>query len=184
MDLVLEEWYKVSRQPMSSASNHHTDDTPSTSDSFLKSRKGKVRYPCLLCKDMHRTYLCPRMDEASKLLEHITAPRQWLPIGYHNLSLEPPLVDQEFDSISSVVNPTLPSKSEFQVVKSDSSVVDPTFPFKSEVKVVESTPYPPDPTLSLESVNTEVVTLTKSLSCSSLLVENELKPAEFFMLSF
>ena len=53
--LVLEEWSKVSRQDMSLASGHHVDDPPSTSDSTVKSRKGKVRNPCLLCKDMHFT---------------------------------------------------------------------------------------------------------------------------------
>ena len=72
--LVLEEWSKVSRKPISSSSDHHTDDPPSTSDSFVKSRKGKVKNPCLLCKDMHFTYLCPLKDEASKLLEDITVP--------------------------------------------------------------------------------------------------------------
>ena len=43
-------------------------------------------------------------------------------------------------------------------------------------------PSPPDPTLSSESVNTEVVALTKSSSCSSLPIESEIKPVEVFML--
>ena len=111
---------------------------------------------------MHRTYLCPRMDEASKLLEDITIPQQKLPTGYRKLSLDIPSVDQ--------------------VVYPSPSLVDPTLPLESEVKVVESMSSPPDPTLSSESVNIEVVTLTKYSSCSSLTVENELKPAEVFML--
>ena len=57
-------------------------------------------------------------------------------MGYHNLSLEPPLVDQVVDSVSFKVDPTLPSKSEFQVVNLDSYVVDPILPLKSELKVV------------------------------------------------
>ena len=69
--LVLEVW---SKHPVSLVSDHHDDDALSTSDSLVKSRKGNVRYPCLLCKDMHPTYLFPRMDESSKLLEHITIP--------------------------------------------------------------------------------------------------------------
>ena len=77
------------------------------------------------------------MDEASKLLEYIIVSHQQLPTGYHKLSLDIPLVDQVVDLVSSVVDPTLPSKSEFQVVNSDSSLVDPTLPLKSEVKVVE-----------------------------------------------
>ena len=85
-----------------------------------------------------------------------------IPTSDSKLSLDPPLVEQ--------------------VVDSDLSMVDPTLPLESEVKVVESVSFPPDPTLSSESVNTEVVSLTKSSSYSSLLVENEPKHAEVFML--
>ena len=76
------------------------------------------------------------------------------------MSLDIPLVDKVVDPFLTSVDPTIPSKSEFQVVNSDSSVVNPTLPLKSEVKVVESMSSPPDPTLSSESVKTEVVTLT------------------------
>ena len=69
-----------------------------------------------------------------------------------------------------------------QVINSDSSVVDPTLPFKSEVELVESMSSPANPTLSSESVKTEPVSSTKYLSCSSLPVESELRPAEVFML--
>ena len=70
------------------------------------------------------------------------------------------------------------------MVDLDSSMVDTTLPLKSEVKVVDLMSSPPDPTLSSKSVKTEVVSLTKSSSCSSLPVENELKPAEVFMLHY
>ena len=63
-----------------------------------------------------------------------------------------------------------------------SSVVDPTLPLKSEVKVVESMSSPPDPTSILESVETEVVALTQSSSCPSLPVESEVKIAEVFVI--
>ena len=43
---VQEEWYKRSKQSMSSTSDHHVDNTPSTSDPLVKGRKGKVLYPC------------------------------------------------------------------------------------------------------------------------------------------
>ena len=66
------------------------------------------------------------------------------------------------------------------MINSVSPIIDPTLPSKSEV--VESMSFPRDPALSLENVKTEVVSLTKSSSCSSLLVENELNPTEFFML--
>ena len=42
---VQEEWSKRSKPSMSSTSNHHVDDTPSTSDLLVKGRKGKVLYP-------------------------------------------------------------------------------------------------------------------------------------------
>ena len=77
---------------------------------------------------MHLTYLCPLMDEASNLLEDIIVLHQRLPTSYRKFSLNPPLVDQ--------------------VVNSVSSVVDPTLPLKSEVKVVKLIPSPSDPTLS------------------------------------
>ena len=64
------------------------------------------------------------------------------------------------DSVSSMVDPTLHSKSEFQVVNSDLSVVDPTLPLKREVQLVESVSFPPYLALSLESVKTELVSLT------------------------
>ena len=85
-----------------------------------------------------------------------------IPKSDSKLSLDPPLVDQ--------------------VVNLDLSMIDPTLPLESEVKVVESVSFPPDLALSLESVKTEVVSLTKSSSCSSLPLENELKPTEVFML--
>ena len=84
---------------MSSASGHHADDPPSTSDSMVKSQKGKVRNPCLIYKDMHFTYLCPHMDEASKLLEDITVSHQRTSTGYRKLSLDIPLVDKIVDLV-------------------------------------------------------------------------------------
>ena len=91
------------------------------------------------------------------------------------MSLDLSLVDKVVDPLTSSIDTTLSLKSEEQVVR-------PTLPLKSEVKMVESTSSPPDPTLSLESVKTEVVSLTKSSSCSSLPVENGLKLVEVFML--
>ena len=110
---------------------------------------------------MHHTYLSPHMDEASNLLEDITVPWQQLPTSYCKLSLNLPLVDKMINLVPSSINLTLP--------------------LKSEVKVVDSMSYPPNPTLSSKSVKTEVVTLTQY--SSHILVESELKPAEFFVFS-
>ena len=90
------------------------------------------------------------------MLEDVTIPQERLPTVYRKLSLDPPLVDQ--------------------VVNSVSSMIDPTLPFKSEVKVVESISSLPSPTLSSESVDTEVVTLAQYSSLPSLPIEIELKP--------
>ena len=132
---------------MSSASGHHTDDSPSTNDSMVKNQKGKVINICFLCKDMHFTYLFPLMDEASKLLEYLIVPQQQLPTGYHKLSLEIPLVDKVVDPILTLVDPTLPLKSEVEVVNPSPSLVNSTLPLESEVKVVKSVSFPPDPAL-------------------------------------
>ena len=83
-----------------------------------------------------------------------------IPTSDSKLSLDPPLVNQVVDSDLPIIDPTLPSKSE----------------------VVELMSFPPDPALSSESVKTEVVSLTKYSSCSSLPVENELNLVEVFMI--
>ena len=53
---ALEVWSKASQQHMLSSFGHHVDHTPSTNDSIVKSRKGKVRNSYLLYKDMHLNY--------------------------------------------------------------------------------------------------------------------------------
>ena len=83
-----------------------------------------------------------------------------IPTSDSKLSLESSLVDQVINSVSSIIDPTLPSESE----------------------VVESMSFPPNTALSSESVNTEVVALTKYSFCSSLPIENEPKLDEVFML--
>ena len=133
---------------------------------------------------MHRTYLFPHMDEASNLLEEIIVPQQRILTCYHKLSLKIPLVDQVVNPSPSLVDPTLPLKSEFKSVDPVPTSVYPTLPWESEVKLVKSMSSLPDHTLSSDSVKTELVTLTQSSSCPSLLVESELKPVEVFVVSF
>ena len=91
---VQEEWSKRSKPSVSSTSDHRVDDTPSTSDPFVKGCKGKVLYPCLICKDMNHTFLFPSMDEASHWLENITNHQQVIPASDSKLSLDSSLVDQ------------------------------------------------------------------------------------------
>ena len=84
---------------MSSTSDDHVDNTPSTSDPLVKGCKGKFLYPCLICKAMHHTFLCPSMDEALGWLENITDHQQVIPTSDSKLSLNSPLVDQVINSV-------------------------------------------------------------------------------------
>ena len=81
---VQEEWSKRSKLFVSSTFDHHVDDTPSTGHPLVKGHKGKVLYPCLLCKAMHRNFLCPSMDEASCWLENIIDHQQVIPTSDGN----------------------------------------------------------------------------------------------------
>jgi hypothetical protein len=85
---------------MSPPSIGHVDDTLSTSDVQVGKKKQTVKFPCMLCKGNHYSHLCPRMDEASSLLEKIQIPK-----GYRKLSSDPSLVDGLVNPVPSLVNP-------------------------------------------------------------------------------
>jgi hypothetical protein len=183
---VIEVWSTHPRQPMSSASEQHVDDLPSTSQNTLGKKKSRVKFPCRLCRGSHQTHLFPRMDEASKLLEDMTISPPQLPASYRKLSLNPPVVDgminlvppsvslvdqvvnlvtslvepvdQVVDPIPSSINPTLPIRECNPLI--DPSSVDPTLPLESETQAVDSFP-PVDPILPLEN-ETQVVDLISS----------------------
>jgi hypothetical protein len=153
--IVLEMW-----SSMSSTSVVHVGDYPSTSDIKVGKKKTTVKFPCMLCKGDHYSHLCPRIDEASSLLEKIQLPK-----GYHNISPNPSLVDgpinqvpspvnlvdqvvnlvsssvkpltKVVDLVPSLINPTFHQKSVTQIVNPFSSSVDPTLPLKSDTKVVD-----------------------------------------------
>jgi hypothetical protein len=175
---VIEVWSTHPRQPMSSASEQHADDLPSTSHDIVGKKKSRVKFPCMLCKGSHLTHLFPHMDEASKLLEDMTVSQPQLPAAYRKLSLNPPVVDgminpvplsvnpvdqvvnlvtsldepvdQVVDPIPSSVNPTLPLESETQAVDLFPPV-DPILPLENETQVVDLISPSVDPTLPLES---------------------------------
>ena len=48
--------------------NANTNDKNAWNAGGDKQSKCKVKFPCKLCKDDHLTYLCPRIDEASRFL--------------------------------------------------------------------------------------------------------------------
>jgi hypothetical protein len=163
---VLEMWSSTS-----SASVSHVDDTPSTSDVKVGKKKKTVKFPCMLCKGNHYSHLCPRMDEASSLLEKLQLPK-----GYRKLSSDPSLVDglvnpvpssvspvdqvvnlvsssiepqtQVADPVPSSISPALHQKSDTKVGRSPS--VDPIPPLRN-VKVTDPVPSSVSPTLPLKS---------------------------------
>jgi hypothetical protein len=132
---VLEMWSSTS-----SASAGHADDTPSTSDIKVGKKKKTVKFPCMLCKGDHYSHLCPRMDEASSLLEKLQLPK-----GYRKLSPDPSLVDGLVNPVPSSVSPgdqvvNLVSsliEPQTHVVDPFSSSVDPTLLLEGETKVFD-----------------------------------------------
>jgi hypothetical protein len=83
----------------SSAPAGHAGDTPSTSDVKVGKKKTTFKFPCMLCKGDHYSHFCPRMDEASSLLEKLQ-----LPTGYHKISPNPSLVDGLVNLVPSLVS--------------------------------------------------------------------------------
>jgi hypothetical protein len=204
---VIEAWSTHPRQPMSLASEQHVDDFPSTSHDLVGKKKSRAKFPCMLCKGIHLTHLCPHMEEASKFLEDMTVSQPQFPAAYCKLSLNPPVVDgminpspssvnpvdhvvnvvtslfepveKVVDSIPSLVNPALPSKSETKVVDPIPSSVDPTLPLKSVTQVVD--PFPSvDPILSLEN-ETQVVDLISPSVDPTLPLESKPDTAHVFI---
>jgi hypothetical protein len=139
---------------MSSASAGHAGDTPSTSDVKVGKKKTTVKFPCMLCKGDHYSHLCPRMDEASSLLEKLQLPK-----GYRKLSPNPSLVDGLVNLVPSPVNPVdqvvnLVSSSVEPLTKVTDPVpssISPTFPLKSETQVTDPAPSSVSPTLHPKS---------------------------------
>jgi hypothetical protein len=162
---VIEVWSTHPRQPMSSASEQHADDFPSTSHDIVGKKKSRAKFPCMLCKGSHLTHLCPHMEEASKLLEDMTVSQPQLPAAYRKLSLNPPIVDGMITPVPSPVNPvdhvvnlvTSLVEPVDKVVDPIPSSVNPTLPSERETQAVD--PFPPvDPILPLEN-ETQVVDL-------------------------
>jgi hypothetical protein len=140
----------------SSAPDRHVGDTTSTSDVKVGKKKTNVKFPCMLCEGDHYSHLCPRMDEASSLLEKLQ-----LPTGYRKISPNPSLVDGMVNPVPSLVSPVdqvvniVSSSVEplTKVVDPISSSISPTFHLKSETQVTDPVPSLVNPTLHLKSAN-------------------------------
>jgi hypothetical protein len=184
---VIEAWSTHPRQPMSSASEQHVDDLPSTSHDTIGKKKSRVKFPCMLCKGSHLTHLCPCMDKASKLLEDMTVSQPQLPAAYRKLSLNPPVVDGMITPVPSPVNPvdhvvnlvTSLVEPVDKVVDPIPSSVNPTLPLESETKAVDSFP-PVDPILPLEN-ETQVVDLISPSVDPTLPLESKPDTAHVFL---
>jgi hypothetical protein len=184
---VIEVWSTHPRQPMSSASEQHVDDPPSTSHDTVGKKKSRVKFPCMLCKGSHLTHLCPHMDEASKLLEDMTVSQPQLPAAYRKLSLNPPIVDGMINPVPLSVSPvdqvvnlvTSLDEPVDQVVDPIPSLVKSTLPLESETQVVD--PFPPvDPILPLEN-ETQVVDLISPSIDPTLPLESKSDTAHVFL---
>jgi hypothetical protein len=166
---VIEAWSTCPHQMMSSASEQHVDDLPSTSQDTIGKKKSRVKFRCMLCGGSHQNHLFPHMDEASKLLEDMTISHPQLPYSYRKLTLNPPVVDGMINLIPSLVSSVdhvvnmVKSLVELdhKVFDPIPSSVDPTPLLESETQVIVLFP-PVDPIIPLENVS-QVIDLTLSL---------------------
>jgi hypothetical protein len=143
---------------MSSTSEKHTDDLPSTSHDTVGKKKSQVKFPCMLCKGSHLTHLFPHMEKASKLLEDMTDSQPQFPASYRKLSLNPPVVDgmitlvpSPVNSVDHVVNLVMSLVEPVDKVVDLFTPVDPILPLENETQLVDLISSSVDPTLPLES---------------------------------
>jgi hypothetical protein len=184
---VIEACSTCPRHPMSSASEQHVDDLPSTSQDTVGKNKSRVKFLCRLCRGIHQNHLFPCMDEASKLLEDMTISQPQLSATYRRLTLNPPIVDGMINSVPSSVSPvdqvvnlvTPLVELVDKVVDSIPSSVDPTLPFESETQVVDLFPSV-NLILPLEN-ETQVVDLISSSVDPTLLLESKPNNAHVFL---
>jgi hypothetical protein len=184
---VIEAWSTHPRQPMSSTSEQHVDDLPSTSQNTVGKKKSRVKFSCMLWKGSHLTHLFPRMYEASKFLEDITISQPQLLASYRNLTFDPPIIDEMINMTSSLVNlvdqvvnmVTSLVEPVDQVVALILSSVEPTLPLESETQAVNLFP-PVDPILPWENA-TQVVDLISSLVNPTLSLEGKPDTAHVFL---
>ena len=105
----------------------------------------------MLCEGDHLTHKCPAIAEVRRVwskTQDSPSPEQPIVSQYPTQ----PLVDQVVEPISDLVDPTLLSKSDPDLIELMSSLVNPTLPSESDFhKVVESIPLSINPTLPLES---------------------------------
>jgi hypothetical protein len=172
---------------MSSASEQHVDDLPSTSQDIVGKKKSRVKFSCMLCKGIHQTHRFPHMEKASKLLEDVTVSQPQLPAAYRSFTLNPPIVDGMINPVPSLVSlfdhivnmVTSLVEPVDKVVIPIPSLVDPTLPLESETQLVDLFPSI-DPILPLENA-TQVVDLISSSVDPTLLLDSKPNSSHVFL---
>ena len=185
-------WPESYDQSMLSTSGHHVDDKPLTRDHRVEGEKSRVKFPCRFCGGIHCNHICPRMDEASHLLEEITLIQQKLPTSYRRFSPNPSLVDEVVDPNPSLVDPTLPIKSDLPSVD---EVVNPVMlsvnpvPQESSLLLQDSVVAHEQPLVSCQEsileqplVNKVVETNLSSID-PTLAIESDSNIADVFLVS-
>ena len=79
---ILRDWSPHLHNPVSSTSDSHVENTPSTTESEALGKKGKYRFPCKLWKGDHAVHRCPFLDEAKIFLDDHPVSPLGLPPGY------------------------------------------------------------------------------------------------------
>jgi len=78
---------------VSSTSDDHVENTPSTSESEVSGQERNCKFPCKLCEGDHTVHHCPFLDEAKRVLDNRPlSPLQLLP-GYKKLLPSSSLVE-------------------------------------------------------------------------------------------
>ena len=90
-------WSVVTIHPSSSTSKHHADDEPSNKDNETRKKQDKIKFPYRLCEGNHPIHLCPHMDEASKVLNTLSASESCLLVSYPKFYSSPLIVDRVID---------------------------------------------------------------------------------------
>jgi len=83
---------------VSSTSDNHVENTPSTSESEVSGQKRNCKFPCKLCEGDHTVHHCPFLYEAKRVLDDRPVSPLRLPPGYKKLLPSPSLVENPADT--------------------------------------------------------------------------------------
>jgi len=96
--LILRDWSPRLHNLVSSTSDDHVENTPSTSGSEVPRQKGKCKFPCKQCEDDHAIHCCLFLDEAKRVLDNRPVSPIRLPPRYKKLFPSTSLVENPADT--------------------------------------------------------------------------------------